>query len=173
MCFKQHMATKTQEAAIEYSYSEVETALARVYRLDSADGKLKGRIQHLRRLGLTPPAHGGPVAYTPKSQWAEKWLVALELAHLNVDPTTAVEFIAKSWEPPRKRDVDRAVDAGVATLGELVTVARTRTDSLVLSLQFTGEAGDAPVVGYFFVQTPSKRGRTVFGPELVCALVNE
>jgi hypothetical protein len=55
-------ATKAEERAKSalagLSYGEVETAIARVLKVDTKaqEGWMRGRIQHLRRLGLNPVA---------------------------------------------------------------------------------------------------------------------
>jgi len=95
------LATKAQERAVPatgYSYAAVETALARVFQIDAAGqvGWLRGRIQHLRRLGLTPPANRGPVAYT--DDWVARWLLALRLENLGLNPVAIVGFITDNWE---------------------------------------------------------------------------
>ena len=47
-------------------------------------------IQHLRRLGLTPegPGKGKTIAYDGED--VDKWLLALELAHFQIDPVMAM-----------------------------------------------------------------------------------
>src|SRR5262245_9878194 len=97
------LATKAKErakpvSASGYSYSQVETAIARVLGVD-ADGQvgwLRGRIQHLRRLGLSPPADRGPVVYT--FDWAARWLLALRLERLGINPAAVVNFFEDNWE---------------------------------------------------------------------------
>ena len=102
-----------------YSYSQVESALARVFGADAAGqaGWLRGRIQHLRRLGLTPPAEGGPVIYT--FEWAARWLLALRLERVGLNPADIVAFFEQNWEskPGRKFPVK--------SLREVIEQART------------------------------------------------
>src|SRR5215472_12760452 len=80
------------------TYSQVESALGRVLGADAAgqDGWLRGRIQHLRRLGLTPPADRGPLIYT--FEWAARWLVALRLERVGLSPVAIVNFFSDNWE---------------------------------------------------------------------------
>jgi hypothetical protein len=103
MCFKPGMAaTRTHESAKpvsgEFTYSEVESALGRVFGADATGqaGWLRGRIQHLRRLGLTPPANRGPVVYT--FEWAARWLVALRLERIGLNPADVVAFFEANWD---------------------------------------------------------------------------
>ena len=81
-----------------YSYSQVESALACVFGADAAGqaGWLRGRIQHLRRLRLTPPAEGGPVIYN--FEWAARWLLALRLERVGLNPADIVAFFEQNWE---------------------------------------------------------------------------
>jgi hypothetical protein len=103
MCSKSRMpATRTQKDAKPvpggYNYSQVESALARVFGADAAGqaGWLRGRIQHLRRLGLTPPAAGGSVVYD--YEWAARWLIALRLERVGPDPAKIVAFFEANWD---------------------------------------------------------------------------
>jgi len=107
MCSKPAMpATKTQKNAKPapggYTYSQVESALARVFGADAAGqaGWLRGRIQHLRRLGLTPPANGGSVVYD--FEWATRWLLALRLERVGPDPADIVAFFEENWDRKRR-----------------------------------------------------------------------
>jgi hypothetical protein len=96
------VATKAEECAkpvsAGYSYGEVETAIARVLKVDAKAqaGWLRGRIQHLRRLGLTPPADRGPIAYTFEA--TAQWLLALRFERLGLNPVAVVKFIEDNWE---------------------------------------------------------------------------
>ena len=95
-------ATKTREHAKPvpggFNYSHLESALGRVFGADAAGqaGWLRGRIQHLRRLGLTPPADRGPVIYT--FEWAARWLVALRLERVGLNPADVVAFFEANWD---------------------------------------------------------------------------
>jgi hypothetical protein len=95
-------ATKPQESAKPvlggFAYAQVETALGRVFGADAAGqtGWLRGRIQHLRRLGLTPPAEGGPIVYT--FEWAARWLLALRLERVGLNPADIVAFFEANWD---------------------------------------------------------------------------
>jgi hypothetical protein len=96
------VATRAEERAKSalagLSYGEVETAIARVLKVDATAQTrwMRGRIQHLRRLGLTPPADRGPVVYT--FEWAARWLLALRLERLGLNPVAVVKFIEDNWE---------------------------------------------------------------------------
>ena len=150
-------AIKPQDPAklAPLNYALVEKALAKVFGIDAAGqaGRLRGRIQHLRKLGLTPPTDGGPVAYG--DEWLTKWLLALELEHFGVDPRQAAELIEKRWEPPRKRDANQAVQRGEPTFIELVAVARAERHDLIVTVQF-GPMDRRPIIGFFFAGMPSE-----------------
>lgn len=92
------MEERAKSVSAGYSYGEVEAAIARVLKADAEAqaGWLRGRIQHLRRLGLTPPAEGSPVAYT--FEWAARWLLALRLERLGLNPVAVVKFVEDNWE---------------------------------------------------------------------------
>jgi hypothetical protein len=96
------IATKVQGRAkpvsAGYSYGDVETAIARVFQVDAAAqvGWLRGRIQHLRRLGLTPQADRSPVSYT--FEWATRWLLALRLERVGLNPADIVAFFEANWD---------------------------------------------------------------------------
>jgi hypothetical protein len=140
-----------------YGYAHVEAAIARVFGLEEADGRLKGRIQHMRRLGLTPPSDGGPVAYD-SSDWPDQWIIGLELEYAGLDPTTVVRFVQGNWR--RHRDLQAAkdaVEANTGSLTDLVDVARAAhgksgVDRIMLTVTFTGTSNE-PEIGYFFAGT--------------------
>jgi len=103
MCSKPGMPAKkaqkdTKPGSAEYTYSQVESALGRVFEAGAAGqaGWLRGRIQHLRRLGLTPPAAGGSVIYD--FEWATRWLLALRLERVGPDPADIVAFFEENWD---------------------------------------------------------------------------
>ena len=81
-----------------FTYSQVESALGCVLEANAAGqaGWLRGRIQHLRRLGLTPPADRGPVIYT--FEWAARWLLALRLERIGLSPADVVAFFEANWD---------------------------------------------------------------------------
>jgi hypothetical protein len=96
------LATKPKERAklvsAGFAYAEVEAAISRVLGVD-AEAQItwvRGRIQHLRRLGLTPPADRGPVDYT--FEWAARWLLALRLERVGLSPVAIVKFFNDNWE---------------------------------------------------------------------------
>src|SRR5215471_20164583 len=107
---------------------QVEQALATVFGVKAAGlPALRGRIQHLRRLGLTPPSARGKVIQYDFG-WAARWYLALVLTiRAGRDPSQAVAFIKKSWGRRFRNDVAAAevrVDRGEAALDDLVHVAR-------------------------------------------------
>jgi hypothetical protein len=117
------LATKSEGRArplsAGYAYGEVETAIAQILKVDAEAkaGWLRGRIQHLRRLGLTPAADRGPVIYT--FEWAAAWLLALRLERIGLTPAAVVKFFVANWErkPGHKFPV--------TSLQEVIEAART------------------------------------------------
>src|SRR5262249_2332111 len=101
-----------------YSYSQVESALARVFGADAAGqaGWLRGRIQHLRRLRLTPPAGRGSVDYD--FEWAARWLLALRLEPGGADPAEIGAFFEANW------DRKQGAKVPVRSLREVIEKAR-------------------------------------------------
>jgi hypothetical protein len=81
-----------------YSYSQVEAALGQVLGADAARQArwLRGRIQHLRRLGFTPAAEGARVSYD--LEWATRWLLALRLERVGLNPVDVVAFFTANWD---------------------------------------------------------------------------
>jgi hypothetical protein len=123
----------------EYPYAAVETALADVFDVDPAAqrGWLRGRIQHLRRLGLTPegPGKGKSIAYSGED--VDKWLLALELAHFRIDPVMAVASIKKEW------------DGGATPLRKMIAEARASqrsADDVIIVVTFAALSQE-PVTG--------------------------
>jgi hypothetical protein len=147
-----------------YTYGVVETALAAVFGIDRAGqvGWLRGRLQHLRRLGLVAqsPGRGRTIDYTRED--AEKWLVAIELEYLHADPVTAVELIRTAWRPaPRMRSAREAFTRGEAFLADLVAEARDSRGpegDVIVTVQF-GPMSRLPVIGYTTVRGMHSFGR--------------
>lgn len=146
-----------KSANARYSYGEVETALAAVFGIDRAGqvGWLRGRLQHVRRLGLVAdsPGRGRTIEYTRED--AEKWLVAIELEYFNADPAKVVELIKTAWRPPaRSRSASDAFARNEASLADLVTEARASRrpgDDVIVTVQF-GPMSRLPVIGYTTVK---------------------
>ena len=151
-------ATKTQETAKpasagDFTYAQVETALARVFRADAAGqtGWLRGRIQHLRRLGMTPPAEGGPVSYT--FEWAAKWLLALRLERVGVNPVDVVKFFEANWErKPGHHLPVTSLRQVIEEAREPIKKAREAKrpydkDDVFLTVRFDGAPGELPKIG--------------------------
>jgi hypothetical protein len=84
---------------MRYAYGVVETALAQVFGANPSTqkGALRGRIQHLRRLGLpsSGPGRGKVIEYTDAQIWA--WLIALELEEFGLDPALIVNMVRGAW----------------------------------------------------------------------------
>jgi hypothetical protein len=103
-----------------FGYQQVENALAVAFGVTVAGRPaLRGRIQHLRRLGLTPPSgRGKSIRYD--FQWAACWYLALLLTmRLGRDPKVAVRVLAEGYFDrvfKRAMKADRAEDHIVATI---------------------------------------------------------
>jgi hypothetical protein len=81
-----------------YTYSQVESALARVHRIPASSlGAFRGRIKHLARLGLVPrsPGKGKKISYEKIDVY--KWALALEFGQFGIDPTVIKLFIETHW----------------------------------------------------------------------------
>jgi hypothetical protein len=77
-----------------YSYAEVESALARLFRVPTPfQGSFRARLRHLQRIGMleVAPGKGRRITYT-RDQTTE-WMLALLLAQLGVDPIVVVKSI--------------------------------------------------------------------------------
>src|SRR5262245_61770517 len=136
-----------------YSYSQVEAALARVLRVD-ADGQekwLRGRIQHLRRLGLTPAADGGRVRYD--LEWAARWLLALRLERVGLDPADVFAFFAANWDRKPGAKLPRR---SLREVVEKAHKAQADSDDVWLTVTFKDFHG-FPEIG--FVQPRSEERR--------------
>jgi hypothetical protein len=82
------------------TYSQLETALARVYGADeiAQAGVFRGRLAHLRRLGIPvgiKPGRGRHIEYDETMVW--QWALCLELCEFGVDPIAIVELVEKRW----------------------------------------------------------------------------
>jgi hypothetical protein len=79
---------------VVFGYQEVENALAVVFGVTAAGRPaLKGRIQHLRRLDLTPPSGRGQVIRYD-FEWVACWYLGLVLTmRLGRDPRVAVQVL--------------------------------------------------------------------------------
>jgi hypothetical protein len=107
----------------------VEPALASLFRPIGLPA-LRGRIQHFRRLGLTPPAvPGRAVQYD--FDWTARWFLALLLTiRRGDDPVVAVKVIKRQWGRPGR--IDRATaekmfyhgEGMQLGLGDVVQIAR-------------------------------------------------
>jgi hypothetical protein len=89
-----------------YSYAQAEAALARVFGVEPvAMPRLRGRIDHLRKLGLRDerPGKGQTVAYG--ETMILKWLTALILETAGQDPKKVVQFVSATWERRRGHDL--------------------------------------------------------------------
>ncbi len=134
-----------------YSYAVVETALARIFGADARVQKraFRGRLQHLRRLGLPAAGakRGRTIAYSDDRQvWA--LLIALELEELGIDPPLAARMVTGRSGP------DQAKGAWEHYLPKVVR--RTRNSS--------GANDDAILLVEPFLISAAWRGDSKFDP---------
>lgn len=104
-----------------YSYSVVEGALARALGIpEQARSALRGRLKHLQTRGLSAgsPGKGKRIEYDDEA--VIRWLLALRLESLGLDPAAIATFIVENWErrpgeefpkTPLKEVVDKARNA--------------------------------------------------------------
>jgi hypothetical protein len=88
---------RTRAIGSMLAYSQVEEALANAFSiLPEAMGAFRGRINHLRRLGLVPssPGKGQRISYDREHIY--KWAIGLELAEFGVDPGL-IKFIIEKF----------------------------------------------------------------------------
>ena len=71
-----------------YGYAQIESALALVFGANAKaqKGWLRGGIQNLKKLGLSPPSPGPGRAISYSLDDADKWLLGLEFGFLHIDP---------------------------------------------------------------------------------------
>jgi hypothetical protein len=78
-----------------YTYGQVERALAELHGIppERAAGKLRSRLKHFSRIGLTPsrPGKGQKLLYTPMD--CARWAVCLEFAQLETPPERVKQIL--------------------------------------------------------------------------------
>jgi hypothetical protein len=157
MVYKRPMgAKKTQtQPKAEYSYAHVETALAATFGVDVTGkvGWLRGRIQHLRRLGLQPkgPGKGATIRYSLDD--VDRWLAALELEHFRIHPTAAVAAVKNNWNGP-------------GMLRDLVAEARASREpknDVLITVDF-GPLSTAPIISHTTLKAIGAFGAWLAGP---------
>jgi hypothetical protein len=134
-----------------YSYSALEAAIGNVFGVDEAGqrGWLRGRIQNLRRLGLTPEGPGSGRAISYDYEYGLKWLIGIEFALLHVDPSTTAAFIHEHWDPIRTRVQDAR------------NVSPDGKNDVLLTVKFNPVIAKTPVVW-----TTTMRGLDAIGHSL-------
>jgi hypothetical protein len=102
---------KENFATPRFTYGAVESALAAAFDANATQaGALRGRIGHLRRLGLPgikPPGKGARVRYSLAQ--GSQWLLAMLMNEIGIDPVIAVSAIEKVW-PNLQRWFERSLD---------------------------------------------------------------
>jgi hypothetical protein len=78
-----------------YTYGQVERALAGLHGIppERAAGKLRSRLKHFSRIGLTPssPGKGQKLLYTPMD--CARWAICLEFAELSTPPERVKQLL--------------------------------------------------------------------------------
>src|SRR3954447_6104082 len=92
-------------------YAEVETVLARLHHADAAaqQGAFRGRIAHLRRLGVPiglNPGKGKRISY--KIEQVYQLALCLEIEEFGTDPSLVVSMVKQHWELGFRLDFWRA-----------------------------------------------------------------
>ncbi|MEH2570662.1 hypothetical protein [Bradyrhizobium sp. AZCC 2289] len=85
----------------ELQYAEAEHLLAHLHGADEKvrTGAFRGRLKHLKRLGIpldSNPGRGAKITYTQEQVW--QWAFCLELAEFGIDPTIIVQLVKTEWE---------------------------------------------------------------------------
>jgi len=82
-----------------FDYAEVETVLARLYHADAVQrGAFRGRIAHLRRLGIPigqAPGKGRKIVY--EKEHVYQLALCLELEEFGIDPLLIASFVKQFW----------------------------------------------------------------------------
>jgi hypothetical protein len=118
-----------------FGYASVEGALAKVFGMPPAvqAGMLRGRLIHLRRLGLAPKGSGRGKRIEYDRDAAYRWLIALKLEDVGVDPLVAINLIEGTWEHH---------------LVTIITAANKAKDDVFLGIDYPvlRAAWDTPVI---------------------------
>jgi hypothetical protein len=83
------------------SYAQVEHVLASLHGVkgDVRENAFRGRLKHLKRLGIPrgiSPGSGAKIYYFEDHLF--EWAFCLELAEFGIDPTVIVDLISKKWD---------------------------------------------------------------------------
>jgi hypothetical protein len=100
-----------------YPYSVVEAALGELFRAKTETQRrtLRGRINHLQRLGVidAAPGKGRALQYEQDDIW--RWVFCFELAEYGVTPVVQAALVASYWNPLLGgifRSAQRAIETG-------------------------------------------------------------
>lgn len=103
-----------------YTYGQVERALAGLHGIppERAAGKLRSRLKHFSRIGLTPsrPGKGQKLLYTPMD--CARWAVCLEFAQLETPPERVKQILGNYGASILKSFAGPMLDEDVFFWGE-------------------------------------------------------
>jgi hypothetical protein len=124
-----------------YTYAQAETVLARMYDADptAQAGAFRGRLKHLKRLGVPlerPTGRGRKVPFDLDHLY--QWTLCLELSEFGLDPTLIVRFVRHFW-PSMKSAFDRAASADTNVNLTLLI------NPVVMSKTWWRDPGDEPL----------------------------
>lgn len=103
---------RTREPRAMMTYATVETILAGMFGAEGEAQKkaFRGRLKHLKRLGIPlefNPGKGAKGEYS--DEYMEQMAFCLELAEFGVDPTAIVQFVQANW---RTEILPKIMEAG-------------------------------------------------------------
>jgi hypothetical protein len=83
------------------SYAEVESTLAVIYRASGKTqaGAFRGRLKHLKRLGIplgVHPGRGKKISYGRNELY--QWCFCLELSEFGIDPSIVTRLVRRYWK---------------------------------------------------------------------------
>jgi hypothetical protein len=96
----ENLGTTTEALEMAIMYAQAEAMLAAMHgATGEARTAFRGRLQHLRRLGIplgVNPGRGKHAWYSDGNLW--EWALALELAEAGLDPAAIARFVRDHWK---------------------------------------------------------------------------